>query len=75
VTTREGTGGLSESQAEDLTEKLTQAAEALPATVWGAYTLLAAPSGATDDKPRLWMRQELGIRGYRLGEHSLARRV
>lgn len=70
-----GTGGLSESQVDDLTEKLGQAEQALPATVWGAYTLIAAPSGTTDGKPRLWMRQELGIRGYRPGEHSLARRV
>jgi hypothetical protein len=69
------TGGLSETQTEDLERQLDLARKGLPGTVWGAYTIIVAPSGTAAGKTELWLKQEFGIRGYRPGEHSLAQRV
>ena len=79
-------GGLSETQMEDLRTQLDQARKGMPGTVWGAYTVTIAPSGAANGEQdpdgeshaegtALWVRQEHGFRGYRPGEHSIAERV
>jgi hypothetical protein len=77
-------GGLSQTQMEDLTTQLDQARKGLPGAVWGAYTVTIAPSGATSTQAEeretegvttLWVRQEHGFPGYRPGEHSLAGRA
>jgi hypothetical protein len=69
------TGGLSDTQMDELQTKLEQARKGLPAAVWGAYTVILAPNGTADGETRLWVRQEHGFPGYRPGEHSVAERV
>ncbi|MBU1750487.1 MAG: hypothetical protein KKA73_22625, partial [Chloroflexi bacterium] len=54
---------------------LDQARKGLPGAVWGAYTVIIAPSGAADGETTLWVKQEHGFPGYRPGEHSVAGRV
>lgn len=74
-------GGLSEIQMEDLETRLDRARKGLPGAVWGAYTIIIAPTGRADagetaeGETTLWVRQEHGFPGYRPGEHSLASRV
>lgn len=74
-------GGLSEIQIEDLETRLDRARKGLPGAVWGAYTVIIAPTGraeaneAADGETTLWVRQEHGFPGYRPGEHSLGQRV
>ena len=74
-------GGLSEIQVEDLETRLDRARKGLPGAVWGAYTVIIAPTGraeaneAADGETTLWVRQEHGFPGYRPGEHSLGQRV
>jgi hypothetical protein len=74
-------GGLSETQVEDLETRLDRARKGLPGAVWGAYTVIIAPTGraeaneAAEGETTLWVRQEHGFPGYRPGEHSLAGRV
>lgn len=80
-------GGLSDAQMEELNTQLDSARKGLPAAVWGAYTVLIAPSGSDAMHPQgegpsdvegslaLWVRQEHGIVGYRPGEHTLAERA
>ncbi len=75
-------GGLAETQMEDLRTRLERAQKGLPGTVWAAYTVTAAPTGTTalpaDDEAgqtALWVREEHGFPGYRPGEHSLAARA
>jgi len=68
-------GGLSETQMEELQTKLDQAGKGLPGAVWGGYTVTVAPSGNANGETTLWVRQEHGFPGYRPGEHSVAGRV
>jgi hypothetical protein len=68
-------GGLSEAQMDELNTRLGQARKGLPAAVWGAYTVVIAPSGTASGEPALWTRQEHGFAGYRPGEHSIAGRA
>ena len=75
-------GGLSATQMNELETQLKQARQGLPGTVWGAYTVIVAPSGNGDPSAdseqasdtKLWIRQEHGFPGYRPGEHSIAGR-
>jgi hypothetical protein len=73
--------GLSEIQMEDLETRLDRTRKGLPGAVWGAYTVIIAPTGRADadeaieGETALWVRQEHGFPGYRPGEHSLAGRV
>ncbi|MFW6097672.1 MAG: ATP-binding protein [Chloroflexota bacterium] len=68
-------GGLSQTQMEELKDQLDKARKGLPAAVWGAYTVLVAPNGAADGQTSLWVKQEHGISGYRPGDHTLSNRV
>jgi len=68
-------GGLAETQMEELQTRLDQARKGLPAAVWGAYTVIIAPSGSAGGDTALWIKQEYGFPGYRPGEHSLAGRA
>lgn len=68
-------GGLSETQMDELERQLNQARKGLPGAVWGAYTVTVAPSGSAEGQVRLWVRQEHGFPGYRPGEHTLAKRA
>ncbi len=68
-------GGLSETQMDDLNTQLDRARKGLPGAVWGAYTVILAPTGSADGKTTLWERQEHGFAGYRPGEHTLAGRA
>jgi hypothetical protein len=68
-------GGLSETQMEELETQLDRARKGLPGAVWGAYTVTVAPSGSADGETALWVRQEHGFPGYKPGEHSIANRV
>lgn len=72
---------LSELQTADLETRLDRARKGLPGAVWGAYTIILAPSARprgqenASDESELWLRQEHGFAGYRPGEHTLAKRV
>jgi hypothetical protein len=75
-------GGLSDIQLEDLETRLDRARKGLPGAVWGAYTVIIAPTGKADGDAEvpepetpLWIRQEHGFPGYRPGDHGLAGRV
>jgi hypothetical protein len=68
-------GGLSETQTDQLRSQLDTARKALPAAVWGAYTVAIAPAGTAGGEATLWVKQEFGFPGYRPGEHSVAERV
>ncbi len=68
-------GGLSATQMEDLVRQLTQVQKGLPGAVWGAYTVMVAPSNGVEGQVNLWVRQEHGFPGYRPGEHTLAGRA
>ncbi len=68
-------GGLSETQMDDLRTRLDRARKGLPGAVWGAYTVTVAPTGDAEQQIALWVKQEHGFAGYRPGEHSLALRA
>ncbi|NLD43059.1 MAG: DUF499 domain-containing protein, partial [Chloroflexi bacterium] len=68
-------GGLSKTQLEELQNELDKARKGLPAAIWGAYTVIVAPNGSADGQTSLWVKQEVGLSGYRPGEHTLSGRV
>jgi hypothetical protein len=68
-------GGLSETQMEELETQLDRARKGLPGAVWGAYTVIVAPTGGGSGETALWVRQEYGFPGYRPGAHSIAGRA
>lgn len=68
-------GGLAETQMAELQTRLDQARKGLPGAVWGAYTIIIAPSGSASGEASLWVCQEHGFAGYRPGEHTVADRA
>jgi len=61
-------GGLSETQMDELEMQLDRARKGLPGAVWGAYTVTVAPNGSAGGETSLWVRQEHGFAGYRAWE-------